>query len=532
MKKKQTFFVLAAALLLSVLASCKGADETPSDTVVESDTVIALNAYNIVESSHDALVASGLMYGTWQSIAITDDLDAFISEYHNQDTASQLTPQALQAIMGPSEMLIFDDESVVMLFNTETRSSGSAFWISSSGSFTENEIVITYEINSTSHSYSHFLVSIEDSVLMFLQYAGLNGQLANTNAKYVILEKTSNSAHWMIEEYDEFRYADIHIADLSDFGESILTLNFSEHTVFPPISKMPDDDTLQPYYIIEAGKNPGLGVRALHERGITGKGVSVAIIDQALSLNHPEYSDSIKEYYDFVGGTYSMHGPAVVSILAGRSIGVAPDVDVYYFNISGNTEDGRRDATQYAQAIDMIIEMNEGLPNNEKIRLVSYSAGFSIDNISQINADLYLESVARAAAAGILILDCSPELCFIAYSGYAYDSPEDVALCRPGPLSGFIAPSEYFNDHIFAPVHYRTVAEVTYAGVPMYSYWGQGALSFAVPYVSGVLALGWEVRPELSPEEILAVLFDTAYVDNEGYKHIYPAAFIDALLAG
>jgi hypothetical protein len=35
--------------------------------------------------------------------------------------------------------------------------------------------------------------------------------------------------------------------------------------------------------------NPGLGVRELHEEGITGKGVTVAIIDQNMILDHPEF---------------------------------------------------------------------------------------------------------------------------------------------------------------------------------------------------------------------------------------------------
>ena len=39
---------------------------------------------------------------------------------------------------------------------------------------------------------------------------------------------------------------------------------------------------------MENGKNPGLGIRALHGQGITGEGVSVAIIDEAIFLEPPE----------------------------------------------------------------------------------------------------------------------------------------------------------------------------------------------------------------------------------------------------
>jgi len=50
--------------------------------------------------------------------------------------------------------------------------------------------------------------------------------------------------------------------------------------------------------IMEEGKNPGLGVRDLHAQGITGKGVNVAIIDQNLLGDHPEYINRIAVYYD------------------------------------------------------------------------------------------------------------------------------------------------------------------------------------------------------------------------------------------
>ena len=45
---------------------------------------------------------------------------------------------------------------------------------------------------------------------------------------------------------------------------------------------------------VELWKNPGLGIKSLHESGINGKGVDVAIIDQKLRLTHTEYKSRIK----------------------------------------------------------------------------------------------------------------------------------------------------------------------------------------------------------------------------------------------
>ena len=44
--------------------------------------------------------------------------------------------------------------------------------------------------------------------------------------------------------------------------------------------------------------NPGLCVQQLHQQGITGAGINVAIIDQPMYLNHPEFAGKIVAYYD------------------------------------------------------------------------------------------------------------------------------------------------------------------------------------------------------------------------------------------
>ena len=64
----------------------------------------------------------------------------------------------------------------------------------------------------------------------------------------------------------------------------IMTFTFNAGTIFT-------GHEAEAAAILEAGKNPGLGVRALHDEGVTGKGVNVAIIDQNLLLDHPEFAE-------------------------------------------------------------------------------------------------------------------------------------------------------------------------------------------------------------------------------------------------
>ena len=158
--------------------------------------------------------------------------------------------------------------------------------------------------------------------------------------------------------------------------------------------------------ILETGKNPGLHVQELHDRGITGKNVSVAIIDQPLLPGHPEYAGKIEAYYT-VGLTEkdspsSMHGPAVTSLLAGNSIGTAPDVMLYYAAIKF----WDRNASEMAgQALDWMIEQNKTLPESERIRAVSVSADLTNTEYFD-HPEAWDEAVKRAREAGILVLDC------------------------------------------------------------------------------------------------------------------------------
>ena len=139
--------------------------------------------------------------------------------------------------------------------------------------------------------------------------------------------------------------------------------------------------------ILEEGKNPGLGVRDLHAQGITGKVVNVAIIDQNLLGDHPEYINRIAAYYDSgcerPENEGSYHAPSVLSILAGETVGVAPGARVYY----AAAPSWKMDAAYKADCLYWIIEQNRALPENEKIRLVSVSS--APENGWYINGELW-----------------------------------------------------------------------------------------------------------------------------------------------
>jgi hypothetical protein len=51
-------------------------------------------------------------------------------------------------------------------------------------------------------------------------------------------------------------------------------------------------------------------------------------------------------------------------------------------------------------------------------------------------------------------------------------------------------------------------------------------LSISIPYGAGVLAMGWQVDPQLTLDEIRGLLFKSAWVRPDGVKIIDPKEFI------
>lgn len=304
--------------------------------------------------------------------------------------------------------------------------------------------------------------------------------------------------------------------------EDIRTYWFNEHTVFEGNEELAAK-------IIENGKAPGLNLSELHAQGITGENITVAIIDQPLLLGHPEYAGKVIQYHTVglaeTDSPSSMHGPAVTSLLAGNTIGTAPGVKLYYVAIKAWD---RKAPEMGAQALDWLIEQNEALPEAEKIRAVSVSADFTNSEYFDRHT-AWDEAVKRAQAANILVLDCRQEYdtCIFWPSFFDPNNRDDIALSKIGTPDGDFL--ECPPQALGTPVGYRTTAETYYENEYSYSYDAVGGHSWAVPYGTGVLALGWQVNPSLTGQELIALMRQTAYKNASGDQFLDPSAFINSV---
>lgn len=306
--------------------------------------------------------------------------------------------------------------------------------------------------------------------------------------------------------------------DLTEQSKRLNELPFDNQTKWPTVEKLPKG--FDPAALLEDGKNPGLGVRKLHEQGIDGRGVHIAIIDQPLLRDHREYKDRIVEYTEIEveGAPLEMHGPPVTSIAVGKTCGTAPRASVHYYAVP-TWKWWNEHCKPYAATLERIIERNKAFAATEKVRVVSLSLGAMSE---WSDRELWDKAVRRAADEGMLVVTCDP----------AYYR---IATLKRKPGLDADSSTNYVNqfgwgskDVLGVPAGNRTTASHT--GPDDYMFWRQGGMSWTVPYLAGVAAMAFQLDPGLNPQVIPDLWMKTANKTSAG-EVVNPNGFIEAVRA-
>jgi hypothetical protein len=251
-----------------------------------------------------------------------------------------------------------------------------------------------------------------------------------------------------------------------------------------------------------------------------------------------------------------MHAPAVASIAAGKTVGVAPEANLYFigctnFTLVNNTYE--LDFTWIAKAIERIIEVNKTLPEGQKIRVLSISAAWSpyVKGYDEMTA-----MVNRAVKEGIFVVSSN---LFETYKNKFYFHGLDIDI-----LSDKDAPSSYnifswplwllqvrnipgfsnlyestFDNNppkelLLIPETSKTTASPT--GDSDYVFYRSGGWSWVIPYISGLYALSCQVKPDITPEVFWNTALETGYPKtivkaNKNYmgKIVNPEKLIESL---
>lgn len=341
----------------------------------------------------------------------------------------------------------------------------------------------------------------------------------------------------------DLRCRDLSNLDLSKSIDDLMYAEFDDHTVWPKSVRMPEEFDLKK--IMELGKNPGLDVCTFHKKGITGKGVGIAIIDQPLLTEHREYADRLRLYEEnnvLDGESSSPHGAVVALIAVGKTVGVAPDADLYYIATwNWDVTKGDNPPRNYlfkAQSIRRLIEISRQLPAERKIRVISMSMGWlpSHDGYAEITA-----ACEDAKADGIFVCSGHERFHVLKFYGLGRHPLANPDIFESYERYLYWLKEDFFGDarySLLVPMDSRTTA--CSRGSDKYVFDRVGGVSWAMPYVAGVYALAVQVEPEITPERFWDLAIKTGRtieLEHKGQRRsfgpiINPVMLIRSIKAG
>ncbi len=264
----------------------------------------------------------------------------------------------------------------------------------------------------------------------------------------------------------------------------------------------------------------------LHERGLSGKGVKIAIIDTGIDLSHPEFAGRTVEWADLVNGRSQAyddngHGTHVAGIVAAKGTyktllsgfrlkGAAPDASLIIIKAIG--ADGKGEESRVAQGVTTAVA------NGADVIILSLGGDTTIvfgtrteDAVkSAINKGVFVVAAAGNAPEGKT--DCtvtSPASVrgVIAVGAVGRDERIGDFSCRGSGTEGGVLPGTGLQRSSDPDRKPETVAP----GVDITSAWIDGGYataqgtSQAAPFVGGVIALILEAKPGMMGKDAATV---------------------------
>jgi subtilisin family serine protease len=290
---------------------------------------------------------------------------------------------------------------------------------------------------------------------------------------------------------------------------------------------------------------PLIGADFVHrEYGVTGQGVTVAVLDTGIDNSHPDFAGKILDQYCYSSSRSCApnnvvespnaqdeagHGTGVSGIIASKgavsSVGVAPGADLVMLRVF--PDGGGASNADIIKGLDFVLRKQGPL----KIRVVNMSLGggagrgTNCDDANTAMKEAFRSLVARSVSI------------FVATGNDG--RPDEVAA--PACISNSIAvgatwDGTYVNPSGYCPAQHDvtplTIACFTNRGRAMdilapgilieTSALGGGitkpgaGTSYASPMAAGVAALLYQIDPKLRPAEVLKILQDT----GDDVKHL------------
>jgi subtilisin family serine protease len=248
-----------------------------------------------------------------------------------------------------------------------------------------------------------------------------------------------------------------------------------------------------------------------------GSNVTVAVIDSAIDVHHPELAGAIVDSYDALGSKEGPHphGTAIAGTIAAhaRLMGTAPAARILAIRAFGTASNG-------AESNSFVI-----------LKALDYAAahGAQIVNMSFAgpNDALIERAIDATAAKGIVMVAASGNAGAKSPPLYPAANPKVIAVSATDA-----------QDKLFAASNRGSYVAVAAPGVDIFlpvpdgKYQIMSGTSFSAAYVSGIAALMLERNPALKADELRATLVQTARdLGAPGRDDLFGAGEADAFAA-
>jgi len=260
---------------------------------------------------------------------------------------------------------------------------------------------------------------------------------------------------------------------------------------------------------------------AAHLRGITGKGVIVAVVDTGINMTHPKFAagqiltDLAKS---FVSGEATAedghgHGTHCAGTIGSKEYGVAPDVQLIPVKVlssgGSGTWEGVMNGVQYAA---------------EKANIMSMSLGGG----ASTSGNVVETAVKNAISAGVICViaagNSGPSASTIGTPGVVEEAITVGAIDNKGTIASFSSRGQ--------TIYKKDKPDIVAPGVNVPSLWKNGGTntisgtSMATPHVAGLTALILSKDKNQKPDAVKKLIMKTAFGTKQ--VNVYGEGCVDA----
>lgn len=366
----------------------------------------------------------------------------------------------------------------------------------------------------------------QKEILEILDVAATNGKALDINpinvANAIAAEVTPDIITSLAERSD---VSEIELDDIVYVEDESVPVN---KTISPPKSE--NNSSIVVWSVDK------INTTAVWKRGITGKGIIVAVLDSGVDPTHPDLAHlpnskdpKIIRWIDFVNGRSSPyddrgHGTHVCGTISGigangYQTGVAPGTKLI---VAKTFSYGFGNVSRVLLAFDWAVDNHA--------RIISFSNG-------RVHSDAFTIAINNVVSAGVIPViaagnkgpDFNTTICpgdeINSLTIGATNSSDVIAnFSSRGPVT--LYGKKYIKPDISAP------GVDVISTIPGGLYAFKDGTSMSTPHVSGVIALMLEKNPSLKPAQIKQILESTAVdLGQPGKDNVYGAGRIDAYKA-